>query len=555
MADSPIGRATTNDLRQKRPERSGIGDRPGIDDVRKRLDRPNDRGTGGEARTLPGVSRPAGEGLKWPRQDVNRESFPRGHFDPKDRPSMRVITPGKPQTSIGGTGPAKPGHRGFVEQVKAGELNHLTRGAVAKDVKLDEQYRLSEKGDVARQWGLAKPGKRVVAAEVVRGGSFAPKPDPAGHGPGPAHDRHDDHRDDHRKGPHGYRHSFPHHGPVHAHFTNFCFHIDYCGPGYYPAQCWYPHWSPWVSWSWHYHCHPVWDPRPVWCRPVVYVAAPVWVYWQVPVWQPLPVVACGTWVDVPPPPAPVAVAAVAPEQFDLQLLAVRFVDPGHPEENLGPRFRVWFRNNSNRPIVQPFNVILLASANDQLNVALPQAGVRVNAVEAGDMQSVDIRLPVEVNSMGVGPDGKQVPFSTLNVLVDANREINETNRTNNGVKVARIDVLPVDPATFEVQPKAAASGGEVLLAGEGFGPEPGQVLIHLGGIEMQGEILGWYDLGVRLSLPNLPLAGPTEAELIVLRGDGAAANPMKITLTPAVAGQQPAAEAGPQLIGPAVDLK
>lgn len=243
------------------------------------------------------------------------------------------------------------------------------------------------------------------------------------------------------------------------------------------------------------------------------------------------------------------------EQFDLQLLAVRFVDPGHPEENLGPRFRVWFRNNSNRPIVQPFNVILLASANDQLNVALPQAGVRVNAVEAGDMQSVDIRLPVEVNSMGVGPDGKRVPFSTLNVLVDANREINETNRTNNGVKVARIDVLPVDPATFEVQPKAAASGGEVLLAGEGFGPEPGQVLIHLGGIEMQGEILGWYDLGVRLSLPNLPLAGPTEAELIVLRGDGAAANPMKITLTPAVAGQQPAAEAGPQLIGPAVDLK
>lgn len=304
-----------------------------------------------------------------------------------------------------------------------------------------------------------------------------------------------------------------------------------------------------MSWSWHYHCHPVWDPRPLWCRPVVYVAAPVWVYYQVPVWQPLPVVTCGTWVDVPPPPA------LPPEQYDLQLLAVRFVDPGHPEENLGPRFRVWFRNNSNRPIAQPFNVTLLASANDQLNAASPQAGVRVTAVEAGDVQSVDIRLPVDVNTMGVGPDGKRLPFSTLNVLVDANREINETNRANNGVKVARTDVLPVDPATFEVQPKTAAVAGEVLLAGEGFGPEPGQVLIHLGGIEMQGEILGWYDLGVRLSLPNLPLAGPTEAELIVIRGDGAAANPMKLTISPAVAGQQPAAEAGPQLIGPAVDLK
>ena len=82
----------------------------------------------------------------------------------------------------------------------------------------------------------------------------------------------------------------------------------------------------------------IWDPRPIWCRPVVYGPCPRWVYWETPVFVPLPAVGCGTWVDL----KPVVVAAAT---SDLQLVAVRFVDPGHPEEKLGPRYRVWFRNN------------------------------------------------------------------------------------------------------------------------------------------------------------------------------------------------------------------
>ena len=60
-------------------------------------------------------------------------------------------------------------------------------------------------------------------------------------------------------------------------------------------------------------------------------------------------------------------------QYDLQLLAVRFVDPGHPEEKLGPRYRVWFRNNSDRRSTQPFNVMLFAGNDDQLTADLPAA--------------------------------------------------------------------------------------------------------------------------------------------------------------------------------------
>jgi hypothetical protein len=128
--------------------------------------------------------------------------------------------------------------------------------------------------------------------------------------------------------------------------------------------------------------------------------------------------------------------------------------------------------------------------------------------------------------------GSPVPFSTLCALVDANREVPETTRTNNGVRVARAEVLPVDPATFAAEPNQAPAGSEIILAGEGFGPQPGQVVVHLGGLELEGEILGWYDLGVRLRLPNMPLASPAAADVIVVRGDGAAANPLKITVTP-----------------------
>ena len=184
-------------------------------------------------------------------------------------------------------------------------------------------------------------------------------------------------------------------------------------------------------------------------------------------------------------------------------MAVRFVDPGHPEEKLGPRYRVWFRNNGAAPVTQPFNVMLFAGNDERLAANLPQAGVRVTAIEAGDIQSVDIRLPVEVYTMGRDAQGNPAPFAMLHVLVDANREVPETTKANNGARLAPAEILPVDPAAFEVDPVAARPGGEVLLAGEGFGPQPGRVLVVVGGQEMDAEILGWYDLGVRLALPRL----------------------------------------------------
>jgi hypothetical protein len=280
-----------------------------------------------------------------------------------------------------------------------------------------------------------------------------------------------------------------------------------------------------VAWCWWDYCHPIYDPRPVYCRPAVYAAcSPVFVF-NYPYWEPLQPEAGCTWVDVPP-------VVVAPAAQDLQLLAVRFVDAGHPDERLGPRYRVWFRNNAARDITEPFNVSIIASNDETLGRDLPQAGLRVERVGAAETRSVDLRLPWEVYSMNRDAAGDPAPFATLHAVVDSHLEITETREDNNGAVLDRGDILPVDPAAFSTDAGTVVEGGAVSIAGEGFGPEPGRVLVYVDDRELDAEILGWFDLGVRARMPVLPLANPRDAEIVVIRGDGAAANPLRVKLAP-----------------------
>lgn len=327
----------------------------------------------------------------------------------------------------------------------------------------------------------------------------------------------------HRRG--GWRNRWV--GHISVGYVSGCFPMWYCGTGYFPSYCWYPRWSPWVSWCWAYPVDPWFAPPPWWCSPWVYDPCPHWAWWEYPVWVPMPLAVSGTWVDVPP--------VVVESGLDLQLLAVRFVDPGHPEEHEGPRFRVSLRNNSAVAIRQPFNVLLLAANSREPQRDLPQAGVRVTSIEPGQIQAVDVRLPFEANGMNRTPEGQPVPFAFLHVLIDAHQEIREAFKDNNGSVLARGDVLPVDPVLFGTDAPEAPAGAEITLAGEGFGPEAGDVLVTIGGAEMHAEIVGWYDLGVRIKLPALPLAGPTEAEVVVVRGDSAVSNPLTIHVTTPVA--------------------
>ncbi|MBN1909940.1 MAG: hypothetical protein JW818_09390 [Pirellulales bacterium] len=502
--------------------RRGPASQPSLSEIRRRIDRSipdaSAASRGGRSHTTNTRSYRADntQGPKGHDRSGNAERIagPKGgHPDAKSvhrRPPMVVRPHDSGKGSLKHVRPDTIGHARAHTVSRGADFKHLTHGTVARGIHLDRQYDLYHKGDVARRLDMYHP-------------KHHPGP-PRGHAhlPGVGH-------------PIGY---VPHHiyrgriSPVYRR-SGFSFSFAYFGPGYYLSfglgdgpSYWYPHWDPWVRWSWYHHCRPVWDPRPLWCRPVVYVPARTWVWWEVPVWTPMPMVASGTWVDVPP-------VVVPPAQSDLQLLAVRFVDPGHPDEKLGPRYRVWIRNNSNQEITQPFDVLLLAGNDEKLAAELPRAGARIVSIGPNQTQAVDIRLPFDAMQIGRDAQGKPVPFSTLHVLVDANREIQETSEVNNGTRLTADLVLPVDPAAFEIEPKSVRPGGQVLLAGEGLGPAPGKVLVHLGGIEMEAEILGWYDLGVRFTAPNLPVAGPTQAEVIILRADGTATNPIALSLDPA----------------------
>ena len=378
----------------------------------------------------------------------------------------------------------------YQQRVERHDFRHLHESDVGRRLNLDRQFQLHRHGDLSRQMNL---GPALVQAG-------------------------------------GWQHR--HHGHVVPTFTRSSFSVWYAGGGYYPHYCWTPRWTPWVDWCWWDTCLPIYDPRPVYCRPIVYTPCPTWVVYDYPAWQPLPVVTCGTWIDVP--------TVVVDSGTDLQLLATRFVDNGHPDQNLGPRYRVWLRNNGPLSTATPFNVILVA-ANDPVPQAdLPQAGAVVNGIEAGQIQSVDIRLPLAANRLAITPEGQRIPFSYLHVLIDSHRELVESNESNNGSVVSRNDILPVDPAAFSSDVSAGAPGTVINVAGEGLGPEPGQVIVSINGLQLQAEIHGWYDLGVRFAVPNIALVGATDADILIVRGDGAAANPLDFELVPqAMLGESP----------------
>jgi hypothetical protein len=222
---------------------------------------------------------------------------------------------------------------------------------------------------------------------------------------------------------------------------------------------------------------------------------------------------------------------VARSGIDVQLLAVRFVDPGHPEQKMGPRYRIWFRNNSVLPIEQPFDLVVYASNDQRPGMRLPEAGVRVTGMDAGQIQAVDLRLPFDANILGRDLQGSRIPFRYLHLIVDAQRELLDVDVANNGAVVERLEILPVDPAIFSVA-LDSTGGGIVDVAGEGFGPEAGQAVLELNGQELPLEILGWCDVGVQVRLPGLVANPPTKGEIIIIRGDKAASNPHLVRIPP-----------------------
>ena len=359
------------------------------------------------------------------------------------------------------------------ERIKPEHLARMVNAPVARKVDLKTQLQAQAHGDLARRFDL------------------------------PAHLAHSG----------GWRNHFT--GQISPLYVKQAFGGHYAGPGFYPGYCWFPRWSPWVNWCWNFAVLPYLDPRPDFCQPIAYAPCGAWSGWDYPDWANLPAASCGTWVDAPD--------VVVPTGIDVQLLAVRFVDPGHPEQRIGPRYRVWFRNNSSVAVEQAFDLTIFASNDQRPATGLPEAGVRVTGMDAGQIQVVDLRLPWAANVLGRDGKGREIPFRYLHIIADSGHALLDVDPTNNGGVVDRLETLPVDPTIFSVALDNAGSR-IVDIAGEGFGPEAGEALIELDGQELSLEILGWCDLGVQVRLPSLVFSEATKAEIILIRGDKAASN-------------------------------
>lgn len=401
--------------------------------------------------------------------------------DLKKTPDLsRVVKPGNNGALSKAIGPNNKKVNGkLVDAIKAGRLDSLTNGAAAKKLGVGEQFKLMDKGDIARRLKLSD--------KLAENGGWKKRMC----------------------------------GPIDPHYTDHCKGRFYYGPKWCPHHCWCPMWCGWVEWSFD---APMWfDPRPDFCEPVEAV--------DYQVEEPVVINREGTpdsWVDDEPPAAQ---EGTDQADVDLELIAIRFVDNGNVEKNIGPRYRVLIRNNGKQPVDHPFNVAAVLGATEEPTERTPRAGKRVEGIDAGQTIAVDIRLPVEANTTAKDADGHSVAqFPKLGVMVDTRNEVEEQNKENNGMALDRDSILMVDPVVFAADSKQVTLGQEIDLAGEGLGPEAGQVLVKVGNLELQAEIEGWYDLGVRIKMPSLPLAGDTKAELVVIRGDGAAANPMALAV-------------------------
>ena len=142
-------------------------------------------------------------------------------------------------------------------------------------------------------------------------------------------------------------------------------------------------------------------------------------------------------------------AAPAKAGFDLELIDVRLVDAGDVAKKIGPRYRVFIRNNSTVPVKQEFNVALYASKDRELKANLPNKVERISDLKAGETVAIDIRLPFEVFRLGQTEDGRPLEFSQLFVFVDSDNEIVETDKENNAALLPRDKILKVAAKTAE----------------------------------------------------------------------------------------------------------
>lgn len=182
------------------------------------------------------------------------------------------------------------------------------------------------------------------------------------------------------------------------------------------------------------HCPKYW-PFPV--PPIFVVTPPI-------VILPTPVTVVNRTVVVAPRPV------LVNQPIDLELVGLQLVDDGSRDEQIGPRYRVWVRNNG--PVLHTeFKVTILAANGDEPKPELPNVSGRVSTIEAGQTIAVDLRLPPTASELGRDDKGNGVPFAKLFVWIDSAQEIKESKEDNNATMMARTEIPTVETALAKAE--------------------------------------------------------------------------------------------------------
>lgn len=229
-----------------------------------------------------------------------------------------------------------------------------------------------------------------------------------------------------------------------------------------------------------------------------------------------------------PASPPTTAPPVAPK-LPLELVDLRLIDIGNVEAGQGPRFRIQLKNATTEALKKPLEVLLSAGISSDFRAELPTGVQEIKPLGAGEVATVELRLPAESMKMTYPGAQEKQPFSTLFVLIGGPKNLLGSSSISE-LKVLTLDkVRMADIVVAAPVDKTVAIGELLQLTGEGFGPKTGSVKLKVAGVAWNLEVVDWNELGVQVRMPELALTEPTKVQLQVLRSDGQPANMLTLT--------------------------
>jgi len=130
------------------------------------------------------------------------------------------------------------------------------------------------------------------------------------------------------------------------------------------------------------------------------------------------------------------------DALDVELINVRLIDAGSLDRKTGPRYRLFYRNAGNVEVPR-FHATVAVDIGETLTAKAEIVTVDAVGLKPGKTHTVDVRLPVEVLTMGIDYEGHPAAFNVLVALIDSDDDLAETNEENNILVFSRDKIQSV----------------------------------------------------------------------------------------------------------------